>query len=264
MAQESSPLFFDRYELKYIIPIELVEPISRFVEIYCELDPYCLKSEDRFYMINSLYLDSDEWDLWRMKDMGITPRLNIRVRAYGETPKAPFFFEVKHKERGFVKKTRGKVFLENWSEYLINPSYFAEHDRNDPSRKNIEKFLSAVNNYRATPKILTQYRRRAYASVVDEYARVTFDKALRFCREENYNVIPDEARMSHYDNELIFENEGGNVILELKCPPQVPLWMVDLIRTFNLDRSSFSKFGNSAREIIREFTPHGIQRVSIF
>jgi hypothetical protein len=43
---------------------------------------------------------------------------------------------------------------------------------------------------------------------------------------------------------------GCNVVLELKCyTSSVPAWMVDMIRYFNLQRRSFSKYLTGASEL---------------
>ena len=58
----NSPLFFERYELKYHIPPSLIEPISEFIAPYCENDRYSQKyldnGEEGFYPISNLYLDT--------------------------------------------------------------------------------------------------------------------------------------------------------------------------------------------------------------
>ena len=45
--------------------------------------------------------------------------------------------------------------------------------------------------------------------------------------------------------------DGGSfAVLELKCYTAfVPLWMVDLVRAFNLQRTSFSKYSTALRNV---------------
>ncbi len=38
----------ERYELKFIIPLFMIEPIFEYVSIYCNLDKYSEKSLDNF------------------------------------------------------------------------------------------------------------------------------------------------------------------------------------------------------------------------
>lgn len=43
---------------------------------------------------------------------------------------------------------------------------------------------------------------------------------------------------------------------ELKCTTQVPRWFMDLIVTFNLTRTSFSKYVTGVSEVIYDNQPH--------
>ena len=111
-------------------------------------------------------------------------------------------------------------------------------------------FERLVYSYDASPVVLTQYLRKAWISEVDDYARVTFDIDLRFRPENAYNPVPGENDMVSCDHSLIFDPECS-VILELKCyTTSVPVWMLDLIRLFNLKRNSFSKYAAGASELL--------------
>lgn len=243
MSQIVSPLNLERYELKYLIPLSMVGPISKTVEQYCQMDHYSEVAPDNFYTINSLYLDTPSYFLFRTKEVAGAFNFNMRVRAYGDGMHPPYFCEIKYKLREFVKKHRAKLSGDDWVnilEFNIIPE-----DLDVISKKNLEDFLYMKLTYNVQPVILTQYRRKAYLSELDDYARVTFDRDLRYQEINSWCLQPNEKSMCHYDHLDSFENTGENVVLELKCEKKIPMWMVDLIRTFNLDRGSFSKFGNS-------------------
>lgn len=239
-----SPLALERYELKYLIPLDLVEPISKYVEATCDLDYYSLVSPDRFYTINSLYLDSPSLYLLRFKEVAGAYNFNMRIRSYGDDPKPPYFFEIKYKLREFVRKKRAKVNTEEWAE-ILDGSEIPLAGVGQDSMENLRDFLYMKMTYNVEPVILTQYRRKAYISRIDDYARVTFDRDLRYQEQFEWCVKPKESLLCHYDHPESFESPGENVILELKCEKKIPLWMVDLIRKFELLSGSFSKFGNS-------------------
>ena len=86
MTGFSSPLLFERYELKFLIPIDLVDEISQFVEIYCVLDPYSDREPDKFYKVNNIYLDSPNYLFLQRRLAGIDHRFNMRIRSYGDIP----------------------------------------------------------------------------------------------------------------------------------------------------------------------------------
>lgn len=239
-----SPLILERYELKYLIPIEMIEPISQYVEMYCEMDYYSQLEVDRFYIINSLYFDSDDFKIFNYKQLSQANRFNLRIRSYGVNPQPPYFFEVKKKSNDVVRKIRSKVFETDLRSY-IDRLLEGEVEVDAKSQGAVNEFLYWRYRLNTRPKVLTQYRRKAYISTVDDYARVTFDKDLRFQHETDWNVIPDEDRMQHYDHAGTFKDFQSLVILELKSTTKVPLWMFDLIKYFNLQRQSVSKFENA-------------------
>lgn len=246
--EASSPLFFERYELKYLIPEELIDPISQYAETYCVLDPYSDRSDDKFYGVNNLYLDTPNFLFLERRKAGMDDRFNLRIRSYGDTPTFPYFFEVKFKSRGFIKKKRAKVSGADWANELnglVDPNFEGLGVNTD--YKNT--FLRLVAAYNAEPKVFTQYKRKAYLSEYDDYARVTFDRDLRYMRRDTYDLNPVEDQMSHYDFETNYDI-GSSIILELKCTSRMPMWMLDLIAYFNLERTSFSKYMTGVNEVI--------------
>jgi SPX domain protein involved in polyphosphate accumulation len=248
-----SPLLLQRYELKYLITPDMVEPISKFIEGHCVMDYYSQIAPQNSYVINSLYFDTFTKQLLRRKLEGLDNTYCLRVRSYGSEPKPPYFTEVKLKKNDFSNKMRAKVDVENWAEMLESGT--VPDDFDPKSRQYLEQFIFLMHKDGARPAILTQYRRKAYLSEIDGYARVTFDRDLRYQIEENYNVHPDESLMCHYDVDEIYPHPDKNVILELKCEKKIPLWMKQLIMKFDLTRKGFSKYGTSIFEILSPKAP---------
>jgi hypothetical protein len=64
--------------------------------------------------------------------------------------------------------------------------------------------------------------------------------------------------MESYDTATIFRHEA-HCILELKGQvSHLPLWMVDLVRTFDLKRVAFSKFRYGMMRILRNNYPDSV------
>jgi SPX domain protein involved in polyphosphate accumulation len=256
--QDGIPPVLERYEAKYTIPFSMVDDVSRFIEPYCTLDAYSEKSPDLYYTINSLYFDTPDYLFLNLRLQKADNRFNMRVRTYGESPVLPWFLEIKHKRGDIMRKYRAKIHSENL-EYMLNtPELLRHHAKNEKEERSRLLFYKLFHTYNAEPKVLIQYKRKAYISDVEEYARVTFDIKLRSMRQAGYNPIPVEAAMQHSDVETIFDT-GTDVILELKCyTSYVPLWMVDCIQTFQLQRRGFSKYMMGIRQNLshyREFNP---------
>ena len=238
----------DRYELKYIIPFEMVEPMTDFLVTYCYLDYHSKSAPNSFYQVNSLYYDTPNLTFAKNRLYVKSPRFNMRARAYGDGTKAPFFLEIKVKDGNCVNKYRAKIDESEWPRMFSDPTYQVHQQGNASEMTNKELFYKTALKYNASPRIYTQYRRRAFVSEIDEYARVTMDINMKCHLEDRYTLIPDDNKLINYDSSFSYTKEANrpsdnNVILELKCyPHQVPIWFLDLIREFELTRTSFSKY----------------------
>ena len=258
-------LLMERYELKYTIPPSLIRPISDFVAVYCKQDPHSQASATGFYRVNNLYLDSPGYLFMRMRREGAENRFNVRIRSYGDDPQLPFFLEIKQKLNQVIRKYRARVTDPDWHFAYTQPG----HQRREPDpdaweARTRERFERVIYTYNAEPKIFTQYRRLAWVSDVDAYARVTFDVNLRYMAADGYHPIPREADLIPCDPETSFD-PGCSVILELKCHASaVPFWMLDLIRCFELRRRSFSKYLNGAQALFGQVCGEVPARVPVF
>ncbi len=243
------PAVLERHELKYLVPYSQVEAISDFISPYCSLDYYSDKAENHFYTVNSLYFDTPTFQFLQQRMYGRDMRFNMRARAYADGDKPPYFLEIKHKTGPIVKKYRATANDEEWPRILADPNYRVSGDDEPKEKRNKELFLRLAMSYSIEPKILTQYRRRAFFSTVDEYARVTMDISMKYRLEDRLILTPNND-MNSYDNQNIYTGNtfhtGESVILELKCNiGQVPMWMLDIIQRFNLKQIGFSKYMNS-------------------
>jgi SPX domain protein involved in polyphosphate accumulation len=254
----------ERYELKYTVPPEMVEPISAFAEAYCFLDKHSSLSPDGFYQVNSLYFDTPEYLFLRNRLGRLPNRFNMRVRSYGPRPKLPYFLEVKQKKGDIIRKYRARI-VEADLERALDP---AEDVRgflqSSGEYENASHFRRLVQVHNAAPVAMTSYRRKAYVSHCDDYARVTFDIGLRYSAQREYRPLDLPDGLAPSDVQTIYDEETS-VILELKCYSQyVPLWMVDMIRAFQLRRRGFSKYSAGMAQIFRQHTFDDSIRVSPF
>ncbi len=243
---KKTSLNYERYELKYHIPIDMVDDISEYISAYCQLDHFSEISPDKYYVINSLYFDSPNNYLLENKRSKLSERYNMRVRSYGRKPKDFCFFEIKEKYGKIVRKKRALFKGANWHEVFENMDLI--HTVPEDSKANLCKFIENYIRLNLEPKILTQYSRKAYFSLYDEYARVTFDKNLKFQYEDGFNIKPNPEKTQNYDDLEKFGGGGSQVILELKSYTKIPTWIIDLIKYFGLNHRSFSKYESSMME----------------
>jgi hypothetical protein len=243
VAQVTPPVL-ERYECKYTIPAAMVDEIAAFALAYCALDRYSEISSDGYYTINSLYFDTPTFFFLQQRLCKAENRFNMRVRSYGEEARPPDFLEIKQRTGDVTRKYRARHHDDNLEAVLsgAQPGGTAVEDRNRAL------FVDTASKYGARPVVLLQYRRKALFSVCDDYARVTFDTALRYMPPPGFRPLPDKQSMAPCSLE---GRTGGEVILELKCcPKSVPLWMVDLTRRFGLQRRGFSKYSTCVRSLI--------------
>ena len=254
----------ERFELKYHIPVEWADRIASFIAPYCEEDHYSQITPGHFYWITNLYLDSPQWTFFNWRKAGLNDRFNMRIRTYGEhpDPQGTFHFEVKRKVGQVCYKSRASVKGRN-PEYVFHTRP-EEWDLAKPKEEAyLKDFLLRVEQYNAKPRLLTQYRRRAWFGVTEEYSRVTIDTGMRWREENGFDYTIDTAKM-HDSGLPRYFRPGTDAVLELKCPTrQVPFRMIDLIRTLDLKQGNFSKFGAAAIEYQAIYDQPSIARAPI-
>ena len=117
------PPVIERHELKYTIPYSYVEPISRFVEVYCSLDYHSALVSDQFYPVTSLYFDTIGFEFLKQRMYGKDGRFNVRVRCYGTEGEPPYFLEIKRKSGGSGVKYRAVAGEGEWPGILTDPAF---------------------------------------------------------------------------------------------------------------------------------------------
>jgi len=232
-----------RRELKFQIPTSMVDDISRFIAPYCDLDHYSSIMPDNYYVINSLYFDTASMLFLERKRLNMSGRFSMRLRSYGSEPKYPAFFEVKSKINQWVHKKRGPISSPATVEFLREGTGgMGNKDLNNPYLREICAELIQKN---ITPKLMTNYERKAYFGKFEPYSRVTFDRRMRCYPETGYNIFPDNSKFANYDHDNQYSAEGSEVVLELKCETKVPDWMFAMVQHFELKHEQFSKFDSS-------------------
>jgi SPX domain protein involved in polyphosphate accumulation len=243
-----------RREIKYQIPLEMVEPICEFIEPFCEIDKYSARSPDLYYTINSLYLDNHNMLLLERKRANLARRYSMRIRSYGENPIYPAFMEIKAKADLMINKRRCAITTPDTIEFM--KTGVAAPDNPDLKHPVLQNACYKMLRLGLKPVMMTQYRRKAYFGMFDEYSRITFDRQMRCYPETEFNIMPIERRLVNYDHEEKYRSLDGNIVLELKCELKVPPYFSALIKKFNLTQSSFSKFDSSWAYLNDEVDPN--------
>jgi hypothetical protein len=248
-SQGELPPLLARYEVKYTVPFSQIAAMVDFISPYCSMDRHSIITPGGFYKVNSLYFDTPDFLFLRQRINRCETRFNMRVRCYGDAPTLPYFLEIKRRTGDTVVKHRAKIFDEELEGPLTDRTPLGTVFTDATQRSNAEFFCRTAHRYNAVPQVLVQYERLAFISECDDYARVTFDTGLRWMEQHRYSPLPIEEGLAPCDVETAFD-PGTNVILELKCyTSTVPLWMLDFVRAFQLQRRGFSKYSTCMKPI---------------
>jgi hypothetical protein len=235
MAYQDS---FERLELKYLIDEVTAAAIRRAIAPYCEPDEFN-PAGGGGYPIRSLYLDSPNLYCFRAKERGDHDRFKLRARVYD--PLGPVHLEIKRKRGDVIWKERAAVPRDLWAD---SAQGFSSKTRSPLA---LTRFARLVADLGAEPRMLVDYEREAFAASHDGYARVTFDRRLLAgaCSAWDLNVPQSQLLPVRTANTL---DMAYAVVLELKCEQLMPGWLVEVIRSFQLNRVGFSKYNSAVRD----------------
>lgn len=234
----------ERLELKYLIDESTAAKIVRDIEPYCAPDPHNLdfdpaKGASRpGYEIRSLYLDTPSLAFHHAKERGDPERLKLRFRGYEAGPYA--VMECKQRSRDIIFKRRARISAEDLEAASRGDAKLEPETAE--TRAFADRVAALVMASGAEPSMIVRYRREAYESLLDGYARVTFDRDLSFQRTKAWDLRGSPDRWDELVDHVAPTAPNPLVVLELKCETAIPYWIHELIRARSLGRRSFSKY----------------------
>ena len=224
-----------RFELKYLISEATAHRVRDFVLSYLNIDEYGIGQPNNAYPVHSLYLDSDDLQIYWRTINGDKNRYKLRLRYYSEKPGTPVFFEIKRRMKDIIMKQRGGVKHEAVPRVLAGQLPLAsEMLTNNPKHlEAIERFIHLMMHVHARPRVHIFYMREAYVSD-DDQVRVTMDR--RVLTEPNLagRIKTGMAEPVH--------SYGDFVILELKFTNRFPDWFRQLVRVADVMQSGAAKY----------------------
>lgn len=232
MLNKNLNLHIRRFELKYVVSDRMLDKIRRSISPFVVFDPILSKTRKRFYRVTSLYLDTFNYDSYWEKVDGLKKHKKFRVRTYEEKLKkaTPVFLEIKKREEAVIFKDR---FLTQYGRVRQG----IDNGKPEIILGNINEgtgaeFVVGVKRKNLQPTLLVSYRREAYFDAKNSSFRLTLDQDLTAARRFDMDL-------NYQDSQEIFR---GYSILEAKFNRIMPAWFGMLIRSFNLNRISFSKY----------------------
>jgi hypothetical protein len=224
-----------RFELKYLINEPMAERVRDFVRCYLSMDEFSVGKPNYSYPVHSLYLDSDNLEIYWRTVNGDKNRFKLRLRYYSDHPDTPVFFEIKRRMKDIILKQRGGV--KQSAVPLLLQGHFPEEEhmvgKSPKGLVAVQKFCRLMTELHAKPKSHIFYQREAYVSD-DDQVRVTMDRDVY----SEPNLEPRiKLKMTHPVHAFV-----GFVILELKFTNRFPNWFRELVRMANVMQCGVPKY----------------------
>ncbi len=227
----AAQMTFKRYELKYLLTLAQKDAVLRAMQPYMCLDKYGRSS------IRNIYYDTDTFRLIRASVEKPVYKEKLRVRSYGEArADDTVFVELKKKYQSVVYKRRLTLPFAVATAALMPHAPF-------PVDTQIAREITYFRDFYQTlhPAVCLCYEREAFYATGGGDFRVTFDDNIRY-RTEQLDLCSGT-----YGRSII---EDGLVLMELKAPGAIPLWMVRVLADEHIHRTSFSKYGRAYYDML--------------
>ena len=217
---------FRRYELKYLLTPSERDYILKGMEPYMELDKYGRTT------IRNIYYDTDNFRLIRRSIEKPLYKEKLRIRSYQLADHdSTVFVELKKKHDKVVYKRR--IAMPESSATAWLSGQISAPVESQISRE-IDYFKAFYGDLR--PAMFLSYEREAFYERDGGDFRVTFDDNI-LCRQTDLSLCSEP-----YGHSILPLNR---VLMEIKCPGAIPMWMVRLLSEKKIYKTSFSKYGTA-------------------
>lgn len=208
-------------EIKFPLGAELISPVLEWMRTTIPPDPHGEGEHGDAYLVQSVYLDTPEFDVFHRR--GSYARAKFRIRRYNQMDR--IFLERKMKRSGTVRKRR----------VLVPPEDLAHLGAElNGARWPGRWFHDRLALRRLAPVIQMSYRRIArLGQVGNDYLRVTMDRELRATPTARF-LVPHPV----LGEDLL----RGGAVLEVKYDHHVPGPVKELMERFRLEPSGLSKY----------------------
>ncbi len=227
---------FNRFELKYLVPVEQAAEIRDELAERMDRD---LNSPVGGYGVWSLYYDTPQLRFYWEKIEGLKFRRKLRVRHYGDldgvTDESPVCVEIKQRVNRVTQKRRITLPY-GVARQLCDGRELVEHS--PAERAFIHEVLDLVIRLNLQPTAITGYQREALVGRnADTGLRVTFDRRIRGRdRDFHFGIATPENR---------FTIPPHMSVMEIKVNERTPHWITDLAARRNLNLIRVSKYVQS-------------------
>jgi len=155
-----------RFEVKYVLPNEMIPEFKRMVEGYLHPDSFAALQPNWMYTVRSIYYETQRFDFYWEKMEGLKMRKKFRIRGYNKGgEKDTVFLEIKHKCDGKILKTRSPMPFDVAQSLMADGNlerWLPEAEYNEVKRKDAKSFLYYYHQHQLEPLVGVVYERLAY------------------------------------------------------------------------------------------------------
>lgn len=217
---------FQRRELKYLLTRTQKEQALEQFAPYLKPDAYPRMT------IRNIYYDTAQFSLIRRSLEKPIYKEKLRVRSYTVPCRnQPVFVELKKKYRSVVYKRRVQTRWETAALWLAGQA-----PPPDDSQITREIDYTRCLYTGLQPRAYLSYDREAYCCRHGSLLRVTFDENI-LARGDGLSLLEPVGGIPLLDRDL--------VLMELKIPGGMPLWLAEFLSVNALHKTSFSKYGHA-------------------
>ncbi|MFC3996977.1 polyphosphate polymerase domain-containing protein [Nocardiopsis sediminis] len=226
---------FNRYELKYLLPVAQVADVRAELAARMDTDG---NAGAGGYGVWSLYYDTQRLRFYWEKIEGLKFRRKLRIRRYGElgtgADDTTVSVEIKQRVNRVTQKRR--VLLPyDLARDLCDRRVRVEHP--DADQGFVDEVLDLVHRLDLRPTAMTGYRREPYVGVGSDLGlRVTLDHRVRG-RDRDFDL------RSEAESRYIIH--PGFVVMEVKANERAPYWVTDMAARRGLQVQRISKYCQS-------------------
>lgn len=222
---------FKRYELKYLLTRGQHKEILKVMQDHMVLDCFGHTT------IRNIYYDTNTFRLIRRSIEKPAYKEKLRVRSYQRVDaEDPVFVELKKKYKSVVYKRRLTLPQKDVFSCLANHQPLPVHTQ---IASEINYFCDYYQSLE--PAVFLSYEREAFYDPQGSDFRVTFDENILYRREELTLDSPI------WGKEIL---DSDTVLMELKTPGGIPLWMTHFLTEHHIYRTTFSKYGAAYKDML--------------
>ncbi len=227
-------MLFQRWEVKYIVDRTTRTALER--DLSALMRPDAFGHNDGTYVVRSLYFDSPGFMAFQSKISGEAVRHKLRARIYTNDASQADWVRLEVKARilavihkvtcGVSRATYEEIWAALQRRTLPRPEVLDSHP-------GIREFFRLQKLYNMEPKVIVQYRRKAWERRDVSRIRTNFDDELVASRHTDLlGELRNPRRLLQY----------GHSVFEIKVDGVMPYWLHMLTDKYRLQAQPVSKF----------------------